>query len=112
MSNSILRCHPGDELTAVRFIPDIRSVATNAIGKFGTHNNRWIRSRPFRPVFDVIPAKAGTYAHHPTHNGSWVPAGAGMTVCGVGSELNFADRAMLCFAEVKSEPDSSATGVG
>ena len=54
-------CRPGLYATAVRFIPDIRSVTIERDPQIGTHNNRWLRSCPFRPVFGVIPAKAGTH---------------------------------------------------
>jgi hypothetical protein len=41
---------------------------------------------PISPCFDVMPARAGTHEPVCWVRRPWVPAFAGMTVCGVGSE--------------------------
>jgi hypothetical protein len=69
--------------TAVRFICEIVTVLRDRqIAKLDTSSS----IAPISYCFNVIPAKAGTHGRLTQHNGSWVPACAGMTVCGVGSD--------------------------
>jgi len=70
--------NPGDKRTAVRFIPDIRSVAIERDAQQSLAS-----ISPVSPYFGVIPAQAGTPAG--LTSTTWVPAFAGMTVCGMDS---------------------------